>query len=67
MRDTTDCNSCAHQYQGADLIKRCRVHSSGLPCSPAMADGCKAFRYEPGSDAEEIEVILCSGCCGRGD
>lgn len=62
-----NCDSCLHQYQGADLVKRCRVHRNGLPCSPAMAEGCKKFCYEPGTDAEEVTVTLCSGCVGRGD
>lgn len=46
---------------------RCRVHSNGLKCSPEAADGCKRYEYEPGTDSEEIEVTLCSGCGGRGD
>lgn len=61
-----DCQSCANRYQGADLSLRCRVHSNGLKCSLAAAEGCKKFRREAGTDAEEITVNLCD-CQGRGD
>lgn len=62
-----DCQSCAHSYQGADLVLRCRVHSNGLACSPAAADGCAKYQREAGSDDWDISVTLCSGCVGRGD
>lgn len=61
------CLSCRNSYMGADELLRCRVHRNGLACSPAMADGCKRYEYEPGTDAEEVTVTLCSGCVGRGD
>ena len=60
-----NCNSCRQQYMGADLEKRCRVN--GLLCSPANADDCKRYEYEPGTDCDELEVIVCAGCVGRGD
>lgn len=61
-----DCNSCSNSYQGSDLNLRCRVHPNGIKCNPALAEDCRKFIYEPGSDAEEITVSLCD-CQGRGD
>jgi len=49
----TKCQSCLHSYDGADGILRCRVHPHALPCSNALADDCKRYIYEPGTDADE--------------
>jgi hypothetical protein len=60
------CSSCANSYQGSDLVLRCRVSTNGLICSESLAEDCRRFEYEPGTDAEEVTVTLCD-CMGRGD
>jgi hypothetical protein len=60
--DMVGCTSCANSYQGADLALRCRVN--GLLASSANAEGCRNYRYEPVTNAEEIEVTL---LCVRND
>lgn len=66
LLDARDCASCVNSYDGADSVLRCRVHSNGLACSPAAAEGCKKFEREPGSDAQERDHSR-AWCDGRGD
>lgn len=44
------CYACIHCYDGADGVKRCRVDTNGLPCTPALEADCWKFVREPGAD-----------------
>jgi len=65
----TDCPDCRHSYDGSDGVLRCRIHSNGLKCSPAAADGCKTFEREAGTDGIESPAHRVWFCDrqGRGD
>jgi hypothetical protein len=51
-----DCASCANSYDGVDCL-RCR--NDGLVCSPVLALLCGKFAYEPGTDANELDTVIC--------
>jgi hypothetical protein len=69
MNILINCPDCIHSYDGADHVLRCRVHSNGLACSPAAAEGCKKFEREPGADGVESPAHRVWYCDkpGRGD
>lgn len=64
MNDPTmNCGDCAHAYDGADNVLRCRIHHAGLMCSRVAYEFCTKFEREPGADGIESAHGEHSGYC----